>query len=71
MRGEVGGEESQRFPPSAARLRSLATDQMRGVFVEIAALQKLRRAKVVRPISDADMAARRVQVAKLLGGEAA
>lgn len=71
MRGEVGGEEAQRFPPSAARLRSLATDQMRGVFEEIAALQKLRRAKVVRPIDPADMAARRAQVAKLLGGEAA
>ena len=71
MRGEAGGEEARRFPPSAARLRDLATDEMRGLFEELAALQKLRRAKVVRPVDAADIEARRRQVAKLIGGEAA
>lgn len=71
MRGEAGGEEARRFPPSAARLRDLATDEMRGLFEELAALQKLRRAKVVRPIDPAEAEARRRQVAKILGGEAA
>lgn len=71
MRGEVGGDEAQRFPPSAPRLRALATAEMAPLFDELAMLTKLRKAKVVRPVAEHDMAARRAQVAKLLGGEAA
>lgn len=67
MRGTVGGEESRRYPPSAARLRDLATDELEGLHKEMAALQKLRRARVMPPIAEIDMAARRRQVAELLG----
>lgn len=71
MRGEVGGDEAQRFPPAAARLRALATAEMAPLFDELAMLSKLRKAKVVKPVDEADLARRRQQVAKLLGGEAA
>lgn len=42
------------FPPSTARLRDLATDCMRPVNLELSALQKLTRAKVVKPIDEAE-----------------
>lgn len=52
IRGDVTGIERKQldFPPSPARLRELATECMRPVNLELAALQKLTRAKVVKPI---------------------
>lgn len=67
MRGDVGGDEARRFPPSAARLRDLATDEMSAIFKEHSQLQLLRRAKVVKPIEPAALNARRKQVEALLG----
>jgi hypothetical protein len=70
MRGEVGGDEARRFPPSAARLRDLATEEMSAIFKEHSQIQLMRRAKVVKPIEPAAVEARRKQVAELLGGTA-
>lgn len=52
LKGDVEGVDRKAldFPPSAARLRDLATECMRPVNLELAALQKLTRAKVVKPI---------------------
>lgn len=52
LKGDVSGVERKTldFPPSTARLRELATECMSPVNLELAALQKLTRAKVVKPI---------------------
>lgn len=50
LKGDVDGAgRAADFPPSAARLRELATEAMRSLFAEKAKLQLLTRAKVVVP----------------------
>lgn len=56
LKGDVSGVDRKAldFPPSTARLRELATECMRPVNLELTALQKLTRAKVVKPINEAE-----------------
>lgn len=69
IRGDVEARrDALDFPPSAARLRELATQAMEPLYVEKGRLALLRRAEVVPPISEAERQRRAEAIRRIIEG---